>query len=200
MHAFKAIRFSGHTRWRCIVKLCWEDLPDLSIFSAMRVLQWVVPQKALYDLNDAIWYKDKDSGWYLWVWGIVFWFLSRPAALVVGMDCFLMKYRTTERFIMTTDSKMGNIIAAVVFLNQILGVANIRETLKSRLYRFVFAGEDGIMTLREFNRLEVWEAMVVRTIFTRYPVPKAFALVMTWCDDDFQMMALNDVDRNRGKD
>merc|ERR1719343_1814394 len=83
-------------------------------------------------------------------------------------------------------------MGTIILLNQILGVVQIGKTIRNRLYRFVFAGEDGMMTDRETIRQDVWEAMIAKRIFEKYPYPKAFALMLSWCDDDFQMMSLND--------
>lgn len=48
------IRYNdGYEKYRSVVLVCWDLLPDLSIFSSLRLLQFVVPQQAIYDANVA---------------------------------------------------------------------------------------------------------------------------------------------------
>merc|ERR1719362_441721 len=96
--------------------------------------------------------------------------------------------------IMDKQCKFKDVIGVVILLNQILGVVQLRKTIRSRLYRFVFAGEDGMMTKEEHVRQDVWEALVAERIFRAFPFHKAVPLILSWCDDDFQMLALNDND------
>jgi hypothetical protein len=184
---FDAVFRTGHAKWKGISEVCWIDLPDLSIFSAIKLLGFIVPQKLSYDINYAIWYatgsKVVNLGWIA---------LTRPLALIIGMDCFLVKYRGAAAFIMKKDGEFNDIMGGIIFLNQVLGVVNITYTIKSRLYRFVFGGEDGIMSERELVRQDVWESFVAELMFERYPKHKALAMMLSWCDDDFQMLALNE--------
>eukprot|EP00448_Togula_jolla_P009193 CAMPEP_0170609226 /NCGR_PEP_ID=MMETSP0224-20130122/22008_1 /TAXON_ID=285029 /ORGANISM="Togula jolla, Strain CCCM 725" /LENGTH=361 /DNA_ID=CAMNT_0010934511 /DNA_START=94 /DNA_END=1179 /DNA_ORIENTATION=- len=177
----------AYRRWLAASFMCWDLLPTISSFSAIKLLYYVVPQALNYDLGYILWY-DWSATKLLWF------FISRPLALIIGLDCFLIKYRTAHENIMTSDGSLSNIIASIVLLNQVLGVVQLTKTINSRLYRFVFGGEDGIMTHREKVRKDTWQAMVAQKIWHRYPLQKAVALLLTWCDDDFQMLVLNDAD------
>merc|ERR1719454_104505 len=76
----------GYQKYRSIVVVSWELLPDLSIFSSLRLLQYVVPQQAVYDANVAFFY---DMSYF----NIVFFVVSRPFCLVCGFDFLLVKIR-----------------------------------------------------------------------------------------------------------
>jgi hypothetical protein len=182
-----------HDKWKAISELCWIDLPFLSIFSSMKLLGFIVPQKLSYDINYALWYDTTSCGGSkgLMLLQIL---VSRPIFLIIGMDSFLVKYRGASQYIMTSHASFNDIMGGIIFLNQVLGVVNITFTIKSRLYRFVFGGEDGIMSQRELVRQDVWESFVAYKVFNcgLYSFPKALALMLTWCDDDFQMLALNE--------
>lgn len=114
--------------------------------------------------------------------------------LCVGLDCFLFKFRALKERVLTGSSelKLWNIMPVLLFLNQITGVVQLSTSIRQRLYRFVFGGEDGIMSESEINRRKVWEAMVVEQMFANYPFLQAVSLVLTWNDNDFQQLVLNE--------
>merc|ERR1711948_132363 len=87
---------------------------------------------------------------------------------------------------------MGNVLNAAVLLNQVLGVVQLTWAIRDRLFRFVFGGEDGVMTKPEIVRRDVWNAKVCQKIWRSYPCWKAFSILMTWCDDDFQALVLRE--------
>jgi len=177
-------------RWQATAHLCWFTLPDLSCYSAIKVLQFVTPQQLMYDLNYVLWYEPKATQKLK----LVIWFVRTPLAWIIGLDTFLIKVRLANGMIMDGDLSCKDLLGVVILLNQILGVVQLGKTIRNRLYRFVFAGEDGMMTDEERIRQDVWEAMVAQRIFKEFAFPKAVALMLSWCDDDFQMLALNDTD------
>jgi len=181
---------NGFRKWQAIAHLCWFTLPDLSCYSAIKVLQFVTPQQLMYDLNYVLWYEPKETQKVK----MIMWFVRTPLAWIIGLDTFLIKVRLARSMIMDHQCKFKDVIGVVILLNQILGVVQLGKTIRNRLYRFVFAGEDGMMTDKEKVRQDVWEAMVAERIFKQFPFPKAVALMLSWCDDDFQMLALNDSD------
>eukprot|EP00448_Togula_jolla_P040931 CAMPEP_0170622388 /NCGR_PEP_ID=MMETSP0224-20130122/29104_1 /TAXON_ID=285029 /ORGANISM="Togula jolla, Strain CCCM 725" /LENGTH=338 /DNA_ID=CAMNT_0010948703 /DNA_START=68 /DNA_END=1084 /DNA_ORIENTATION=+ len=180
-----AVLSRGHRRWHAVARICWDQLPELSIFSAMKCLQFVTPQQFSYDLNFILWYDYAH-------WKLLLHFITRPLTLIIGLDCFLIKYRMSQKYISTDEINANNVMGAVILLNQVLGVVQVSKTIKTRLYRFVFGGEDGIMSEREKVRQNVWESMTAQQIFRKYPFDKAVALMLSWCDDDFQMLLLNE--------
>lgn len=177
-----------YLKWGSVSDFFWEDIPGLSSFSCIKLLRYVAPTQLTYDLSSVLSYKqhrERDLQ-------LLYLFISRSLALAVGLDCFLMKYRQAEIFIMTQDFSWRNVGAAAIFMNQVLGVVQISRNVKRRLYRFIFAGEDGIMTKNEEVRQDVWDAMVAHLIFRRFPLHQALAMMISWNDNDFQKVALNE--------
>merc|ERR1711881_79955 len=84
-------------------------------------------------------------------------------------------------------------IGAAMLLNQILGLVQLDWMIKERLFRFVFAGEDGIMSRSELVKKDTWNAQIAKTLFTSYsnPVDK-FTMLLTFSDDDFQRLTLHE--------
>jgi len=119
-----------------------------------------------------------------------------PLAWIIGLDTFLIKVRLANNMIMDGKCEAKDVMGCIILLNQILGVCQMNKTIRNRLYRFVFAGEDGMMTDHERVRQDVWEALVAERIFEMFPFRKAVALMLTFCDDDFQMLALNDIEQS----
>merc|ERR1719215_1688903 len=110
------------------------------------------------------------------------------------MDCFLIKYRAVAAAIVNQPTlHFDNVMNAGIFLNQVLGVVQLTWAVRDRLYRFVFGGEDGIMTKPELIRRDIWEAKIAQRIWKTYSCGKAFSIMMTWNDDDFQALVLSNV-------
>lgn len=180
------IRYNdGYQRYRSVVLVAWELLPDLSIFSSLRLLQYVVPQQATYDATVAFFYDSSPAN-------IAFFVISRPLCLVAGFDFLLIKIRLVRQYIDVVDASIIRVAKAGIFLCQLLGVVQIGKACKIRLYRFIFGGEDGVMQDDEKVRQDVWEAMVVREFMNGYNKWHAFCLILTFNDDDFQLLLLNE--------
>merc|ERR1712060_999670 len=107
---------------------------------------------------------------------------------IIGFDSFLVKFREgANQFIVSTPEsdkrqfQLANFIGAFMLLNQILGVVQLNWMIKERLFRFVFAGEDGIMTRSENVKKDTWNALIAEHMFTSYSnyVDK-FAMLLTF--------------------
>jgi|EP00927_Polykrikos_kofoidii_P020451 hypothetical protein len=183
------IKFSdGLRKWKSVTNLCWECLPLLSNFSAMKLIAYISPSKISVDLFDILFYRE--SGVAI---SLIIFIITRPLMVLIGVDCFLVKFRIASVFILEHDFSANYFLGAFLFLNQLLGAMNLPKELKNRLYRYVFGGEDGIITDEENNIQTVWEGMVAEKIYAVYPKWKASCLMLTWCDDDFQLLTLNQV-------
>jgi len=193
-HLLVMMLFTGFHKWQAAAHLCWFTIPDLSCFSAIKVLQFVTPQQLMYDLNFILWYEPPATKNIK----LIIWLIKTPLAWIIGLDSFLIKVRLANTLIMDSQLTTTDMLGTIILLNQILGVVPIGKTIKNRLYRFVFAGEDGMMTEKEAIRQDVWEAAIAERIFQKYDYFKACALMLSWCDDDFQMMCLNDPDEEEG--
>jgi low affinity Fe/Cu permease len=184
----------GLKKWQAVKFLCWDCIPQLSNFSAMKLLAFISPSKLSVDLFDILFYRESGVARSL----IVF-IITRPLMVVLGIDTFLIKFRLAAQFVLNTKFSVGYFLGAFIFLNQILGALNLARELKFRLYRFVFGGEDGIITDEESNIQTVWETMVIERIFEKYTKWQACALLLTWNDDDFQLLTLNQVNFKIGE-
>merc|ERR1711907_753482 len=167
----------------------FDQVPSLTSFSAMRLLYYIVPQVATQHLFTILFYTAD------YVLPKLAWFVvSRSLCLIIGLDCFLIKYRAASVAILNQkDLELMNVLNAVILLNQVLGVVQLTWAIRDRLFRFVFGGSDGIMTKPEKVRRDVWSAQVCKRIWASYPCWKAFSICMTWCDDDFQALVLEEV-------
>merc|ERR1712110_824834 len=92
-----------------------------------------------------------------------------------------------------TKFQFGYFIGAALLLNQILGVVQLSWMIRERLFRFVFAGEDGIMSSSELVKRDTWNALIAQTLFTSYrnPIDK-FTMLLTFSDDDLQRLTLHE--------
>merc|ERR1712151_124815 len=106
-----------------------------------------------------------------------------------------------NQFIMSTpesDKKQFQLtcfVGAAMLLNQILGVVQLNWMMKERLFRFVSAGENGIMSSSETVKKDTWNAQIAKKLFTAYTnhVDK-FTMLLTFNDDDFQRLTLHEKD------
>lgn len=184
----------GFDKWWACSNLCWECLPQLSNFSAMKLLAYISPSKLTTDLFDILFYRE--SGVAMALIGFL---LTRPLCVLFGIDCFLVKFRIASAFVLADDFTTHHFLGSFLFLNQILGALNLARELRFRLYRYVFGGEDGIVTDEEKNIQHVWEGMITEKIFQMYPWWKGASIMLTWCDDDFQLLTLNQVNFKVGE-
>merc|ERR1711879_813467 len=113
---------------------------------------------------------------------------------------FLVKFREgANQFILSTPEsdktkfQFAYFIGAALLLNQILGVVQLAWMIRERLFRFVFAGEDGIMSSGELVKRDTWNAQIAETLFTAYrnPIDK-LTMLLTFSDDDFQRLTLHE--------
>jgi len=181
------IRKWERARWFAASKLFWDIIPLVSVFSAMKLLFYITPQILALHLNSIIFYQSGNM-----IPSLLWFAFSRTIACIIGFDSFLVKYRSAKDFIMTDELELMNVLGAVVLLNQILGVVQVSWIIRERLFRFVFGGQDGIMSTEEGVRMDTWNALVAQKIFEKYNCCDRWALALTFCDDDFQRMTLEE--------
>lgn len=187
LNLLRMLLFSKFRRWHAFARLFFELLVTAASFSGMKILFYVAPQVLSRDLCYALFYRDVHRKRWV-VWTVV----SRFICLLIGMDIFLVKFRMVAGNVMKDDFSIEYLLYAFIFLNQVLNAVEISWIIRERLFRFVFGGEDGIMTRREVVRMEVWNARVAQLIVQKYPLWKALSILATWCDDDFQLLILDE--------
>jgi len=52
------------------------------------------------------------------------------------------------------------------------------------------------MTEKEITRMNIWNAMTAQKIFQIFPRKQALAIMLSWSDDDFQMLVLEDTSQS----
>merc|ERR1712190_648110 len=79
---------------------------------------------------------------------------------------------------------------------QILGIVQLGIYVRSRLFLFIFGGEDGVLQPYEKALKSVWNAMLMRKIWQENSIPRFCAILLSFDDMDFQRLALNDRDHH----
>lgn len=174
-------------RWHSGARLFFDFLGTAGSFSGMKILFYIAPQVLSNQICYVLFYQDEKKLLTL-VWLIV----SRAVFLVIGMDTFLVKYRMVQNDINQPEFDFHHFLRALLFLNQVLKAVDLNWVVRQRLFRYVFGGEDGVMTHREVIRMDTWNARVVQKVFQSYPLWQAISLLSTWSDDDFQLLTLNE--------
>lgn len=183
----------GWRRWYHIQSLFFDQIPALSVFSALQLLFYCTPKVLLVEIFAIIFYDQQVR-----VCRLARELLFAFVCFVVGFDAFLIKFREASGlFIVGRDGNIieelefENFFGSVMLLNQILGVVQLHWIVRRRVYRFIFAGEDCIFTDEETVKMNVWNALVAKTICDKYAnFADKIAMLMTFCDDDVQMLIL----------
>lgn len=186
-------------RWHMVSEIFWCQIPQLSSFSAMRLLYYVAPTVVgteayvvVYFVNERV-KKSTSIGQKL----IAFYPLIKYAAsvifaLVVGFDAFLVKCRLAYQYIDDDEFRWGNVLGVVVFLIQLLGVVNLNWFVRARLIIFIFGNEFGNLDTNGKARADVWSALLARRVYQEFGVFKGTIVMLGFDDYDFQMLVLDD--------
>lgn len=182
-------------KWCMAQTFFWEVLPELTSFSAMRLLHFATPSVVLTDLNSFMEYQ-KHRGRHdgrmtqirLWLQFV----LKKLICFVVGVDAFLFKVRVAYQNIHKEDIEFWNLLSVAMFIVQVLGIVQLTMFVRGRIFLFIFGGEDSIMKPAEEALQNVWQAMLVRRIWRSFPPLQATAVLITFDEDDFQKLVLNE--------
>jgi len=168
----------GFKKWFGIQNLCWDIMPTLSSYSAMKLLNCIVPAVLCRDLLDVIAViteavaekndindkTGKKKGICPIICGVIsliVWAVKLVVFFVIGFDTFLMKLRVVSGL---ANSKSG-MIPCIQFLVQVLGVVQLGPFVRNRLFLFIFGGEDGILQQEEKELMETWNALLARRMY-----------------------------------
>jgi len=179
-------------RWIAVTGLFAEVISELGCFSAMRLMQNIVPGKLSPDLMGHIWrlQREEDRLWKA-VLSSAWFLLSRVLIVIVGMDAFLVKYRACATYAIGT-AKISDFVHCFVFLNQLLGVVHLNTFTKRRIATFVFGGEDGIVDRQEQNLLLAWGAKLFQKVWQRHGLARSLCIYLTFSDMDMQKLLLSE--------
>merc|ERR550514_1386459 len=127
-------------QWLWMGFLAWDYLPRLAVFSAMGLLYYVNPVVFSQALSQELYNLMGDSE-KLQLNRYTLWRIVRFVA-------FLLKFREVSAAAHTPMHEMNllKFMSIVMFVVQLLGVSRLSVFMKDRLFIFIFAGEDAIMT------------------------------------------------------
>lgn len=184
-------------KWDATQRLFLELIPELSGYSAMRLLHFVHPYVLLDDLFK--WYMDSRYRWVglqdgnLAALKLVNLLLLRTLCIFVGVDVFIIKCRQNIALYMMGELSGVKLLGVLLFVMQVLGIVQVNYVLRQRLFSFIFAGEDSVLQPRETAIQTVWSGMLTRQVFKCENLSwiKSITLLLTFSNEDFQMLVLN---------
>jgi len=186
----------GFKKWFYIQFVSWDILPALSSYSAMKLLNHVVPAVAttrMFELIESVAEAKREKRSTIpRYFAIITWIFTMVFGFIVGFDTFLMKLRVVSVKANTQDMSFGIVIPVVQFLVQVLGVVQLGPFVRKRLFVFIFGGEDGIMQDEETELMETWNSLLARRMYTDLPYSHFIAVLFSFSDEDFQGLVLNE--------
>lgn len=179
-------------KWRSVSVFFWKTVPQVSTFSAMRLLHFVTPSVIIADVIK-FWQYSRTRwrgrpGLVICKW--LQFLVTRLLCLVIGFDAYLLKLQIAQASFVDRDGR--KLMDLCVFLFQVMGIVQLDLFMRKRLFIFIFGGEDGIMNHREKARKDVWNAMLARAIWREHTCGHFFAIMLTFSDFDFQRLVLNE--------
>jgi len=196
LYHIKMDKNEGFKKWYYIQSVSWDILPALSSYSAMKLLNHVVPAVAatrMIELIESVAESKRDKKSTIpHYFAILVWICTMVFGFVVGFDTFLMKLRVVSLKANTQEMSFGIVLPVVQFLVQVLGVVQLGPFVRKRLFVFIFGGEDGIMQDEETELMETWNALLARRMYTDLPYSHFIAVLFSFSDEDFQGLVLNE--------
>merc|ERR1712216_693747 len=146
-------------RWHSTARFYLHLLPMFSTLNAMSMLYFVIPSILIADLSD--WYcllADPKSRNVKWPFARFI--VMRIIFLFFGIDAFLIKFRVAAHLYAVPEgaSAVRQVIGSAAFMNQVLGVINLRWASHRRLSNFLFAGPSGYMSEAKNAKRRTWDA------------------------------------------
>lgn len=195
----------GFRKWYAIQRMCWDILPTLSVYSAMRLLNAIVPAVITATSKEYVGLLreeyNKSEGWRshketkAWLVGQLFAFgITLIFSTIVGFDTFLMKLRVVSA---AADRKQANLHAlacTMQFLVQLIGVVRLGTLVRRRLFIFIFGGEDAVLQEHEIVLMDTWNSLLAKRMFKELGFYEFIAVILTFTDEDFQSLVFNETE------
>eukprot|EP00927_Polykrikos_kofoidii_P004846 TRINITY_DN11914_c0_g1_i2.p1 TRINITY_DN11914_c0_g1~~TRINITY_DN11914_c0_g1_i2.p1 ORF type:complete len:486 (-),score=89.38 TRINITY_DN11914_c0_g1_i2:162-1538(-) len=188
--------------WRSLSYLFWEMVPFLSRFSSMKLLYQVHPvvlSPRLHKIVKAHRPAEKGGRGENIVVVCLKVLVTIAVHVVIaafGFDFFMVKFAAAApigAFAIKARPLYSVVLRGVVFLNQMFGVVDVEAYSMSRLFRFVFGGEDASFNSQERQEMDLWKATVAREFWQRkMNFLNFFASMMTFSDNDFQHLMVTE--------
>lgn len=195
--AHKSMHASNeYLRWFSTQRIFLTVIRELDNYSAMMVLHYITPSILIADLMKYYHYSKErwvgEGGQRVLVAKWLELLLLRSLCLVIGFDVFVTKCRQNCTMYMMGDLSFWKAIQIQIFLMQMLAVVQLTLFVRNRLFTFIFAGEDCVMQPRESAHKNVWAALLAREIRMSFPWPKYLAIMLSFSNEDFQRLVLNE--------
>lgn len=184
-------------RWWHIYMLFWQVFPTMATFTAMKLLFYVDPGILMTEmLLEFSMFKARcvHGRWLLAFWKLCKFFFIRAICFVVGLDAFLVKFReTSANYINFSQEEvtLSAFLGSAAFLFQVLSVVNVTAIVKTRLFFFIFGGEDCAVSTRDKAKEWVWNAMLTQKIWETHRPFKFFIVMLSFTDCDIQHLLLH---------
>lgn len=184
-------------RWHAVAVLFWDMLPHLMTFSGVHLLNHVTPSIFIPALTIKVKSVVHHRSRRHWL-HLARFLLIRFVSACIGFDAFVVKFVETSR-VVTEEPEVGfAMLSSLAFLNQMLGVVQVSRFVQMRLFVFIFGGEDGFISDHEEVRRRCWLAMLSRRIWhetgaRQFRVIWFLAIMLSYSDQDFQKLVLNEV-------
>lgn len=177
-------------RWHFVAEVFLHLLPRFASVSAMAFLYFVLPSILGPDLLQHV-ERLKDPNSRHSAWPFAKFVLLRLLCLMVGFDAFMLKFRNASlRQADPNYGGMDSVVDAFAFLNQVLGVVQVRWFAQRRLHIFMFGGEDGYISEQKQLQKQTWHAMLVSRLWQHLPWYRFLAVMLCFDDYDFQKLIL----------
>lgn len=190
---------SGCALWHGVADLFWDIIPELSVFSAMKSLNFVSPQVLVPDLTQKVQRAlASDSNHRLAeTCRLLVFVCGRFLHFFVGFEAFMIKFVHASQEVSTANSELAALFVSVAFLNQMLGVINVHKFSRRRLFVFIFGGEDSFLSEHEERVAATWLGMLAEKMWeaAEHRVPRLawfLAVALSYGDSDFQKLVLNE--------
>lgn len=190
--------------WHQLYGVCCSLVPTMTNFSAMAILSYVNPQTLGTQLSLALTQTEEGASYFR---VISVFFLSRLAFALLGFLSFVIKYMQLTMGLYSRQlqaygmgSFFGQLVDLLGFVNQLFGLCRVGEVETSRLFLFVFGGEDSQMQAGELDRQEAFLACVAQLINTRLYLDapsrqrrwRRFVAMLSFTHLDVQSMVLDE--------
>lgn len=197
----------GFRRWFYTQYIFLTLLPTMSTYSAIKLLNKIHPTVFTAELFDKI--NDVMIGEvskFKLIMSFLFWFLTVLISFIIGFDTFLLKLRVVSNYAEkdTENATFGHImnylmLPLVQFVFQTMGVVQLGPFVQRRLFVFIFGGEDGVLQQKEIEIMETWCALLAKRIWRENTTLQFFAVMLSFSDEDFQSLVLNEDQVKREK-
>lgn len=180
-------------KWMAVYNLYWCYLPHLSTYSLMSFLGPVTPFVVMSDFEEQIASLVRDGAISAKDLGVLVRFvLVRVFYAIIGFDAFLVKFRLAASYVTKDSVALWEVLGAANFIIQLVGVVQVSRLVQRRLFVFMFAGEDCILDKRDEIRMDMYNALLAKKIYSVTNSWVDFSVVMVNFNDyDFQKLVLN---------